>query len=47
MSVALNRMGNNINQVARRLNEAKVWASVCPSLASRSEIRDLVFDVAD
>jgi hypothetical protein len=31
LSAALNRVGNNVNQVARRLNEAKLKGSVCPT----------------
>jgi len=51
LSAALNRVGNNVNQVARRLNEAKLkgeWLPYTP--ASHAEIRDLavlVFDMAD
>jgi hypothetical protein len=51
MSAALNRVGNNVNQVARRLNEAKLKGERLPyNLASHVEIRDLavlVFDMAD
>ncbi len=51
MSAALNRVGNNVNQVARRLNEAKVRGERPPYTAtSHAEIRDLaglVFDMAD
>jgi hypothetical protein len=51
MSAALNRVGNNVNQVARRLNEAKIKGERLPyTLASHVEIRDLavlVFDMAD
>jgi len=51
MSGALNRVGNNVNQVARRLNEAKVRGERPPyTAASHAEIRDLaglVFDMAD
>ena len=51
MSAALNRVGNNVNQVARRLNEAKVRGERPPyTAASHAEIRDLaglVFDMAD
>ena len=51
MSAALNRVGNNVNQVARRLNEAKLKGERLPyPPASHAEIRDLamlVFDMAD
>jgi len=51
MSAALNRVGNNVNQVARRLNEAKLRGERLPyTPASHAEIRDLavlVFDMAD
>ena len=51
MSAALNRVGNNVNQVARRLNEAKLKGERLPyTPASQAEIRDLavlVFDMAD
>ena len=51
MSAALNRVGNNVNQVARRLNEAKVRGELPPyTAASHAEIRELaglVFDMAD
>lgn len=51
MSAALNRVGNNVNQVARRLNEAKLKGERPPyNAASHAEIRDLavfVFDMAD
>ncbi|MGO4915998.1 plasmid mobilization relaxosome protein MobC [Thalassovita taeanensis] len=51
MSAALNRVGNNVNQVARRLNEAKLRGEPLPyTAASHAEIRDLaglVFDMAD
>lgn len=51
LSAALNRVGNNVNQVARRLNEAKLKGERLPyTLASHAEIRDLavlVFDMAD
>jgi len=50
-SAALNRVGNNVNEVARRLNEAKVKGERLPyTPASHAEIRDLavlVFDMAD
>ena len=51
MSAALNRVGNNVNQIARRLNEAKLKGERLPyTPASHAEIRDLavlVFDMAD
>ena len=51
LSAALNRVGNNVNQVARRLNEAKLKGERLPyTSASHAEIRDLavlVFDMAD
>ncbi len=51
MSAALNRVGNNVNQVARRLNEAKLKGERLPyTPANHAEIRDLavlVFDMAD
>lgn len=51
MSAPLIRVGNNVNQVARRLNEAKLKGERLPySLASHVEIRDLaelVFDMVD
>ena len=51
LSAALNRVGNNVNQVARRLNEAKLKGERLPyTPASHAEIRDLavlVFDMAD
>mgnify|MGYP001365107415 FL=1 len=51
LSAALNRVGNNVNQVARRLNEAKLKGERLPyTAASHAEIRDLavlVFDMAD
>ncbi len=51
LSAALNRVGNNVNQVARRLNEAKIKGERLPyTPASHAEIRDLavlVFDMAD
>jgi hypothetical protein len=51
ISAALNRVGNNVNQVARRLNEAKLKGERPPyTAASHAEIRDLavlVFDMAD
>ncbi len=51
LSAALNRVGNNVNQVARRLNEAKLKGERLPyTPASHAEVRDLatlVFDMAD
>ncbi len=51
LSAALNRVGNNVNQVARRLNEAKLKGERLPyTPANHAEIRDLavlVFDMAD
>jgi hypothetical protein len=51
LSAALNRVGNNVNQVARRLNEAKIKGEQLPyTPASHAEIRDFaefVFDMAD
>lgn len=51
LSAALNRVGNNVNQVARRLNEAKLKGERLPYTSARhAEIRDLavlVFDMAD
>jgi hypothetical protein len=51
MSAALNRVGNNVNQIARRLNEAKLKGERLPyTPASHAEISDLamlVFDLAD
>lgn len=51
LSAALNRVGNNVNQIARRLNEAKLRGERLPYRAARhAEIRDLaalVFDMAD
>ena len=51
LSAALNRVGNNVNQVARRLNEAKLKGERLPyTPASHAEIRDLAvlaFDMAD
>ena len=39
MSAALNRVGNNVNQVARRLNEAKLKGERLPyTAASHAEI---------
>ena len=51
MSAALNRVGNNVNQIARRLNEARLKGERLPyTAASHAEVRDLaafVFDMAD
>jgi len=51
MSAALNRVGNNVNQVARRLNEAKIRGERPPyTAASHAGIRELaglIFDMAD
>jgi hypothetical protein len=51
LSAALNRVGNNVNQIARRLNEAKLKGERLPyTPASHAEIRDLaalVFDMSD
>jgi hypothetical protein len=51
LSAALNRVGNTVNQVVRRLNEAKIKGERLPyTPASHAEIRDLavlVFDMAD
>jgi hypothetical protein len=51
LSAALNRVGNNVNQIARRLNEAKLKGERLPYTgASHAEIRDLavlVFDMSD
>jgi hypothetical protein len=51
LSAALNRVGNNVNQIARRLNEAKLKGEQLPYTgASHAEIRDLavlVFDMSD
>jgi hypothetical protein len=51
MIAALNRAGNNANQVARSLNEAKLKGEHLPqTAASDAEIRglaSLVFDMAD
>jgi len=51
LSAALNRAGNNVNQIARRLNEAKLKGERLPyTSASHAEIRDLavlIFDMAD
>ena len=51
LSAALSRVGNNVNQIARRLNEAKLKGERLPyTAASHAEIRDLavlVFELAD
>ncbi|MCA0206950.1 MAG: MobC family plasmid mobilization relaxosome protein [Proteobacteria bacterium] len=51
LSAALNRVGNNVNQIARRLNEAKLKGERMPyDASSHAEIGDLavlVFDLAD
>jgi len=51
LSAGLNRVGNNVNQVARRLNEARLRGERLPyTPASHAELRDLavlVFDMAD
>ena len=51
LSAALNRVGNNVNQVARRLNEARLKGErLSYTPASHAEIRDLavlVFEMAD
>lgn len=51
LSAALNRVGNNVNQVARRLNEAKLKGdSLSYTATSHADIRDLaalIFDMAD
>lgn len=51
LGAALNRVGNNVNQIARRLNEAKLRGERLPwSEASHRDIRTLaglVFDMAD
>ena len=51
MSAALNRVGNNVNQIARRLNEAKVRGERLSSPASSHRdvraLAGLVFDLAD
>ena len=51
LSAALNRVGNNLNQVARRLNEAKLkgeWLSYTPaSHAEAGDLAALVLDMAD
>ncbi|WP_323764059.1 plasmid mobilization relaxosome protein MobC [Marinovum sp.] len=51
LGAALNRVGNNVNQIARRLNEAKLRGERLPwSETSHRDIRTLaglVFDMAD
>ena len=51
MSAALNRVGNNVNQIARRLNEAKVRGErLSYPASSHRDVRalaGLVFDLAD
>ena len=51
LSAALNRVGNNINQIARRLNEGRVRGELPKlSVPERAEIRalaGLVFDMSD
>lgn len=51
LGAALNRVGNNINQIARRLNEGRVRGEVAKlSVPERAEIRalaGLVFDMSD
>ena len=51
LSAALNRVGNNINQIARRLNEGRVRGEVAKlSVPEQAEIRalaGLVFDMSD
>ena len=51
LGAALNRVGNNINQIARRLNEARVRGEALSlSVTERAEIRalaGLVFDMSD
>lgn len=51
LTAALNRVGNNVNQIARRLNEARVRGEPLPWTGSGpAEIRalaGLVFDMAD
>ncbi|WP_425074128.1 plasmid mobilization relaxosome protein MobC [Sagittula sp. S175] len=51
LGAALNRVGNNVNQVARRLNEARVPGER-PSYPASSHhdvraLAGLVFDLAD
>ncbi|MBJ2153461.1 MULTISPECIES: plasmid mobilization relaxosome protein MobC [Paracoccaceae] len=51
LGAALNRVGNNINQIARRLNEGRVRGEVAKlSVPEQAEIRalaGLVFDMSD
>jgi len=51
LSAALNRAGNNVNQIAQRLNEAKQRGKVAPygegAHAQVRAIGALVFDIAD
>ena len=51
LSAALNRAGNNVNQIAQRLNEAKRRGKVAPygegAHAQVRAIGALVFDIAD
>ncbi len=51
LGAALNRVGNNVNQIARRLNEAKVRGERLPYPASSHRdvraLAGLVFDLAD
>ena len=51
LGAALNRVGNNVNQIARRLNEAKLRGERLPYPASSHRdvraLAGLVFDLAD
>ena len=51
LGAALNRVGNNVNQIARRLNEAKVRGErLSYPASSHRDVRalaGLVFDLAD
>lgn len=51
MSARINRVGNNVNQVARRMNEAKLRGEPLPySAQNHAHIRELaglVFEMAD
>ena len=51
MSARINRVGNNVNQVARRMNEAKLRGEPLPysaqSHAHMRELAELVFEMAD
>jgi len=51
MSARINRVGNNVNQVARRMNEAKLRGEPLPysaqSHAHMRELAGLVFEMAD